>query len=334
MSPVFEFASGEHTVSEEHKRSEPWSEDELEQAFEWLTWLNSGHAQAEDWADYRAWRQARPGNEAAAREAEALWDAIPEAYAPSDDAGPGARVRPAWIRPAVVGSAFAAAVALAFLWMPALDRLQADYASEVAQLRHVTLPDNSRLVLDGATAVDATFTAQVRRLRLREGRFYTEVAPDDDRPFTVNTSGLSITALGTAFTVTRTGDRTSVVVEEHAVRVALRDRPKTSARTVRSGEMLEYAPDERVRVTKADLDSIAAWRERLLVFHAKPLSTVISDIRRHVSDAIWIVDPRLADLQVTGVIDLEDPDRAVRRLEQLLPVRAHRLPGVVLLRSE
>jgi transmembrane sensor len=324
---------GEHPVSEEDNKSEAPSEAALEHAFEWLTWLNSGNARAEDWAAYRAWRRESPDNDDAARQAEALWDAIPEAHAPADAAGPGARVRRAWIRPAVVGAALAAACAIALWWMPALDRLHADYVSDVAELRDVALPDNSRLVLDGATAVDATFTTQARRLRLLEGRLYTEVAAEDDRPFTVNTSGLSITALGTAFTVTRTDDRTSVVVEEHAVRVALQDRPDASARTVRSGQKLEYAPDERMRVTNADLDSVAAWRDRLLVFHAKPLSDVIADLRRHVSEALWIVDPQVADLKVTGVIDLEDPDRAVRRLEELLPVRAHRLPGVVLLRS-
>nr|WP_276570071.1 FecR domain-containing protein [Rhodovibrio salinarum] len=217
--------------------------------------------------------------------------------------------------------------------MPALERLQADYATDVSELRQIELPDTSRLVLDGATAVNTTFTGDTRRLRLLDGRFYTQVAPDADRPFTVDAGGLRMTALGTAFTVTRAGDRTSLVVEEHAVRVVLQDHPGTTARTVHRGEKLVYTSGKSMRVTQADLANVAAWRERLLVFRSKPLSAVISDLRRHISERIWVLDPALAELRVTGLIDLTHPDRAVRRLEQLLPVRAYRLPGLVILRS-
>lgn len=166
-----------------------------------------------------------------------------------------------------------------------------------------------------------------------DGRLYTEVAPDESRPFTVDAGGLRMTALGTAFTVTRAGERTSLVVEEHAVRVALQDGPETAARTVQGGEKLVYTRGGQMRVTPADLANVAAWRERLLIFRAKPLSAVASDLRRHVPEAIWILDPGLADLRVTGLIDLAHPDRAVQRLEQLLPVQAHRLPGLIVLRG-
>lgn len=145
-------------MSEDRKWSANPSEAALERAFEWLTRLNSGHARAADWTAYQAWRRTSRDNEAAAREAESLWEVIPDAYADAAEAPSTRGRRRPWAWRATAAGALAAAAAIALLlWMPALERLQADYATDVAELQQVTLPDASHLILDGATAVKADF---------------------------------------------------------------------------------------------------------------------------------------------------------------------------------
>lgn len=66
----------------------------------------------------------------------------------------------------------------------------------------VTMPDGSTIWLNGGARLeyDAGFTEN-RQCRLTEGEAFFDVAPDMARPFTVRTSRLSITVLGTSFNV-------------------------------------------------------------------------------------------------------------------------------------
>ncbi|MBL7395987.1 FecR domain-containing protein, partial [Escherichia coli] len=57
-------------------------------------------------------------------------------------------------------------------------------------------------------------------VRLLRGEAAFTVAPNPNRPFTVEAGGGSTTALGTRFIVRRDGVQTRVSVTEHAVRVA------------------------------------------------------------------------------------------------------------------
>lgn len=66
----------------------------------------------------------------------------------------------------------------------------------------VTMPDGSTIWLNGGARLeyDGSFTEN-RQCRLTEGEAFFDVVPDMSRPFTVRTSRLSITVLGTSFNV-------------------------------------------------------------------------------------------------------------------------------------
>ena len=308
-------------------------DDPSDRALAWLAHLHSGVATESDWAAYRAWRARSPTNAAAAREAEALWAAVGEAYK-GGDAKPVGMARRRHSRMATASLAALILVAILGFWItPDLDRLRADHRTGTGEIKRLTLPDDSQLVLDGATAVDVAYTPEKRRIDLHDGRVYARVAAAEARAFVVTTADVRMTALGTRFTVTRNGGRTSLAVEEHAVRVAFPDRPDEPTRTVPAGQRLVHSPEGGIRMESFDRANIAAWRRRMLVFNDRRLGAVIADLRRHTEGALVFADSDLSGLHVTGMIDLRDPKRAVDRIESLLPVRAYRLPWVTVLRA-
>jgi transmembrane sensor len=95
--------------------------------------------------------------------------------------------------------------------------------TRVGEIRSITLPDGSRVVLDTRAQLAVAFGADERHLTLRRGRARFEVA-HETRPFVVAAGNGEITARGTIFDV-EAGDRgwVQVTLLRGAVDVSVRD---------------------------------------------------------------------------------------------------------------
>ena len=93
------------------------------------------------------------------------------------------------------------------------------YGTAVGATRVISLPDGSRLTLDTDSQVEVTIDGKARTVQLERGQAFFEVAHDRQRPFVVDTGRLSVTAVGTAFSVRRVGSDIRVVVAEGTVRL-------------------------------------------------------------------------------------------------------------------
>jgi len=93
-------------------------------------------------------------------------------------------------------------------------------AGEVGEsLRRQVLPDGSTLDLAADAVVEVVYAADERRVRLVRGEVFFTVARDENRPFLVEASGVSVQALGTAFSVVLGEIDVSVLVTEGSVEV-------------------------------------------------------------------------------------------------------------------
>lgn len=114
--------------------------------------------------------------------------------------------------------------------------------------RPLTTPVPSRLSLrDGsiATPLDASSVLAVREdslgrvaLALDRGRARFEVAPRPERPFVVHMGEVTVTVVGTVFTVERVADRIGVTVERGSVRVDW----KVGEQTLHAGDSGWFPP--------------------------------------------------------------------------------------------
>lgn len=199
----------------------------------------------------------------------------------------------------------------------------ADYATGVGERRQFLLSDGTRLQLNTASAVDVQFTAGRRLIELRRGEIFIDTgrdsaAPDGRRSFWVSTPHTRLQAIGTVFAVRDNEHGTRVRVEEGKVAIHSQGKPILIA----AGE--EYVVDvtgsQRVDVSPLDA---SAWTRGQLVAKRMRLRDLAAELARYRHG--WLrCDPAIAQLEVSGVFQLDDIDRALSALSDSLPVRVER----------
>ncbi len=307
-----------------------------EEALRWVVRLHSGTAGDTERRSYAHWRAQSALHERAALEAEALWADMSDLHVDGRNGliAPG-RSAPGLSRRGLLGGALclgALAATGGVLWgNGTFRRLTADYASDTARARTVTLPDGSKVSLNARSALDVAFTDTRRRVLLLEGEAYFEVAPDAARPFEFEIGNASVTALGTAFDIARDlpGKGTEVAVTEHTVRVkAISSRSGVYGRPidVSEGESVVIDPTGAFgTVRRQGRDVTAAWRDGIYVAEARPLQEVVHALSAWYPGVILISDGALKTLEVNAVLDLTDAGRSLDALAGGLPIRVRRV---------
>ncbi|MCG8908376.1 FecR family protein [Pseudomonas sp. DP-17] len=305
-------------------RVEPSLSDE---AIERLVRLHSGSTGAAERMDFLRWRGLSVEHERAAREAEALWGALPETRHAEDYRRRVRRPR-RWL--ALAASACVAAIAVTIVLPEPLAALYADYATRTGERRMLELADGSRIWLNSDSALSVDFGPQQRRLRLHSGEALFEVAKDAARPFIVEARGGEVRAVGTRFDVDSRGPQVRVDVTEGVVQV---NSAGSAPVRLSAGERLSYreaaAPEP---VQPLDLSSASAWQRGKLIFNQRPLGEVLDELERYLPGRIVLTDGALRQHKVSGVFDLKDPDALLKTLERLQPVTVTHLPWLVLIR--
>lgn len=295
----------------------------------WLVRIETGTVTADERRHFAEWLAADPAHPAAYREAERFWRSLDglsqddirelDRYLPrkSDFQRPG----PTHSRRRL--TAMAACVLLvagAGLWLALALWPLGDYRTAVGEQRTIALPDGSTVQLNTDTALSIAMTDGSRRLTLHRGEAFFTVTPDRARPFEVTAGQGTIRALGTAFNVRTDGDRTTVTVSEHSVRVRLEHEPSID---VQAGEQLRYQPSGWLgSVERTDLSRTLAWQQHRLMFENRPLPEVLEEVARYRSGRfVFLRDQSLSTLLVTGSFDTERLDRFLPALEESLPIR-------------
>lgn len=196
---------------------------------------------------------------------------------------------------------------------------QADYRTATGEVRDFLLADGTHLWLNGATALDADYRPERRRLRLFAGEVLIETAAQA-RPFVVDTEQGSLRALGTRFSVTQQDGFTRLALFEGAVEVRAVDSGAT--RIVRAGEQLRF--DRRgIGTREPVLAGRQAWTQGILVAGDIPLAEFVEELSRHHQGYLGVA-PEVAGLRVMGTYPLHDSEQVLAMLESALPIRIQR----------
>lgn len=308
-----------------------------DEALVWIVRLHSGDASSHDRQEYGQWRAQSAEHEAAAAEAEALWS---DAGHLRQDGRTGlvypGRNREGLSRRrfltgvaglGVVGGGFAAA-------RPFLRTLGSDYATATAETRTIGLPDGSRVMLNARSAMDIRFDGQIRRVLLKEGQAFFDVAAEA-RPFTVSVGDTDVTALGTAFDIdANVADGSlAVAVTSHSVRV--RSMSGVSADlTLSQGERVSIDADGIIGTPIAEDPAAAlAWQTGMYVAENRRLGDVVAALGRYHQGWIVFSHDSLKSRLVSAVLDLRTPDASLAALAAGLQIRVIRMTRFVTLIS-
>lgn len=248
------------------------------------------------------------------------------------------------------GFAVLIAASLAVLLWPGVHTPEAvtrTYATDIAETRIVTLPDNSRISLDAASRVSVAYTAAERDITLLAGQAFFDVAKDPARPFRVTAGDQTVVAVGTAFNV-EIVDRDVVVtlVEGEVVVTDTADTPTQDVGTgdassgitsaslpvrqkpvkLSAGQQFLAAHDAAPQVdADPNIEKSTAWRQGRVFLDDDSLDVAVARVNRYSRIRIVIADDSLAELEVGGVFNAGDTDAFIGALEAAFPIEARRM---------
>ncbi|MBO9195242.1 FecR domain-containing protein [Rhizobium sp. 16-449-1b] len=277
------------------------------EAATWFALLLDENASTADYERFRTWLLADERNARAYARIERVWGHAAVEQARPDDAV--SRRGFLKITSGIVLLAGTGGTAWHIATRP-------DFSTGTGEIRSLTLADGSTVELGAASAISVDFTASIRRIVLHGGEAFFSVVPDSRRPFRVEAGSLAATALGTAYAVAIAPERTSVAVTEHNVRVEAGGRSVDLSQ----GDAIDWQDGVLGSPIIGDAESRVRWRERQLVFLARPLGEVIAEVNRWRKGRLFIPDAALAARRVTAILDVNDIDGIDATLEQGLPI--------------
>jgi transmembrane sensor len=198
--------------------------------------------------------------------------------------------------------------------------LMADYRSPRGQRRTQALGDGSQLHLNTASAVDVSFSAGQRRVRLLEGEMLLR-STAHARPMQVITAQGTLAAQAARFNVRQLAGRTRLAVFDGTVELTpngLHGYPLV----VDAGRQVEF--DQLAWRPPALLDpGTGAWVDGMLVAAHMRLADFLEELGRYRQGELRCA-ASIADLQISGSYPLGDTERILDLLEVALPVKVRR----------
>lgn len=304
-----------------------------QQAFAWVVRERLRGLGAAEMAAFDAWFQADTRHQGAYARAMAIHNAIHLATgnhtfpAQVDEAGNGYAEKddgpPALRRRKLLLGGLAAGLA-AVLGPYAYSVLQAGTALTTAkgEFRRIPLQDHSIADINSDSRIDVAFTERQRRINLRQGEAWFEVARDKSKPFIVEAGDALIRAVGTAFSVRRLATGSEVLVSEGTVEVWSKN-DTVQRRLVTAGEHAFLAHDAKaIPVTRQpdEVNRRLAWREGKLILASQTLSEAVADFNRYSAKTMVIADPALLDKRLIGQYQLDAPELFAQDVSLILNV--------------
>ena len=311
----------------------------------WFARRQSGEPASHGDNGFTRWLAREPRNTAEFRRRERAWELAgqleedPEIQALLADADleqvqPPSRPsnRPAW------GLALAAVLAIAVATWHLTTREVGDhvYDTSVGEFRLVTLPDQSRMMLNTATRARVAYRGSTRTINLEHGEATFEVVHDTSRPFEVHTGNVIARALGTEFNVQSSSGAVTVSVLSGTVQVIRSSGEEIRSAglhsdVVRGGESVVYRAHEPSGIRPADVGRIKAWRARRVQFDNVTLEKALDEYNGYLRTPIKIGGPGIADLHISGVFRVDDPEGLLRTLQEAFGMRVDRQRNAITL---
>jgi transmembrane sensor len=209
------------------------------------------------------------------------------------------------------------------------------YRTLPGERRTVELREGSRVTLDANSVLTVRLGRDERALTLERGEAFFQVAKDASRPFVVRAGTTRVKALGTAFNVRMSGDRTVVAVTEGEVEFVADVPVATPARVtnatsrltaqVVAGEGLSYVDGGSLQtLSPREAPLATAWLNGRRQYRNEALRYVLADVDRYTGHQITVADEATGNLRFTGTLNLENSDAWLRGLSVALPVTVTR----------
>ncbi|MBS0056549.1 FecR domain-containing protein [Yersinia sp. Marseille-Q3913] len=290
-----------------------------EQAALWFSRSQARRLTNEEQRQLKTWLQSSPSHAEAFRQMQQLWSdcaLIPRPASAPQPKKHASRWRP--LRSCAAGLFFLFALLLPMSQLPLL--LTNDIQLQTANnSREIVLSDGSRVHVNRHSQIRVHYAKENRQLWLDQGEIYLQVAANKTRPFLVYAGESQVRVVGTAFEVRFEAGEVAVAVKQGIV--AMTGRPNMAAVMLHAGDRAQLLPEKkRLLLSQLPVAEIGEWRSEQLLFRNRPLGELLAELRRYRPGNIELIDASLAQLPVSGSLDLNRPDEFLDSLPLLLAV--------------
>jgi transmembrane sensor len=211
------------------------------------------------------------------------------------------------------------------------------YNNVKGQIRRVVLADKSVLELNGASQVRVVYEDNDRRAAMGQAEAAFTMTPSEDRPFLISSGDRVIETVGGEINILRetsqNGAHTVLTIRKGQVRVYPEDRAAEGIGAIAGDEVSWTDGQDQPVARKVNPANAFAWQTHRLAYDGAPLSRVVADLNRYVARPIRIVDPSLAGLAYTGVLNIEGEDMMLKKIAAVLPIEARPSAAEILLQK-
>ena len=150
------------------------------------------------------------------------------------------------------------------------------------QKSKITLPDKSVIWLNAESSLSYLkgFSDSIRHIEL-EGEAYFEVEPDQNRPFVVETCGISTVALGTSFNIRNYPEENSIQVSLLSGKVRVTDNKASNEVLLEPFEQVQFLKESRaLKMLPLTNQQVSNWKDGIIHFKASSFDKVIKTLER------------------------------------------------------
>jgi transmembrane sensor len=314
-------------------------------AWAWVSQLNSGSATQWDAHAFRRWRDASPLHQAAFVEAREQWRMLQPALQDLLNTNEAVanyhrqvlkppRVDRRMFLCAAAGVTVAAGVSgmAVFsplgLW-PKAEDWNADYHTATGEQRTLALAEQIKVTLNTRSSIrhlDSADGADVLDLTSGEAAFDV---PSVTRAFSVMAGAGCSIATAANFEVKHLEGRTRVTCINGNVRVV----HPAGERLLQAQQMTVYNDQSISSIASFDPDEVSAWRRGELVFHQKPLGAVLDEINRYRPGRVVLMANSVREKTLSARFRLDQLDVALLQIQRSFELTSQTLPAGVLVLS-
>lgn len=224
-----------------------------------------------------------------------------------------------------------AIILLGWWFRPGL--LNQTYSTDPGQVLSWTLDDGSKVTLNSNSELRvprfslrwALPWQKNREVFLTGEATFSVIHTKDDRRFIVKTpNDMNVVVLGTEFSVYSRTNRMQVVLNQGKVVLERPERKKTEAIVLKPGDVVTLEDEKIHRKHVENPEVFSAWKDKLFVFDATPLSEVARLLKDNYGFEVAIPDSTLARETISGSFKATNGDELLKSLSKAFDIQAIR----------
>jgi len=201
------------------------------------------------------------------------------------------------------------------------------YETKYGQVQTIALPDGSKVILNANSRLEINLAWSdegSREVNLKgEAFFEVEKKPTNKQKFIVHTADLDVVVLGTRFNVNNRQVKTSIVLTEGSVKLAIRDsKAQANDLMMQVGDLVEFSKaDKSFTKQRVNTEKFSSWKDNKLIFENTQIADIASLIKETYGLDVLFEDEKMGRRKISGTIPSENLEILLTSLETIFNVK-------------